>query len=97
MPVVFGRAMKSKGRPQKVMAQLKRSVVDVKEEDNCLTHALEIAIAKVQNDPNYEVYRKGRKIIPVVRNLLDTISIDLCGSGGFPNESNSKNIFGTIR
>jgi hypothetical protein len=35
------------------MALLKRSVVEVKAEGNCLAHAL-IAIAKIENDPNYE-------------------------------------------
>ena len=45
MPVVFGRcAIKSSGRPLYVMAQLKRSIVEVKAEENCLAHALIKAI-----------------------------------------------------
>jgi len=85
MPVSFGSAIKSRGRQLSVMAQLKKRIVDVKATENCLAHALVIAIAKAENDPNYVAYRKGRKILPVVRNLLDTTGIDLSGGGGFPN------------
>jgi hypothetical protein len=66
------------------MAQLKKSIVVVKPTENFLAHALIIAIAKTENDPNYVAYRKGRKILPVVRNLLDTTGIDLSGGGGIP-------------
>jgi len=45
MPVGFGRvALKSRGRPLSVMAHLKRSIVEVKAEENCLVKALIIAI-----------------------------------------------------
>ena len=44
------------------MAHLKRSIEEMKAEKNCLVHALEIAVARVTNDPDYETYRKGRKI-----------------------------------
>ena len=67
MPVVFGRGIKSRGRPLSVMAHLKKSVVLVKASENCLAHAKIIAIAKVENDSNYKAYRKGRKIRPVVQ------------------------------
>jgi hypothetical protein len=56
MPVWFGR-VKTKGRPLSVMARLKMSIVEVKAEKNCLAHALIIASAKLNNDPNYESYR----------------------------------------
>ena len=63
----FGtRAIKSRGRPLPVMAHLKRSVVEVQASENCLGHAIILAIAKVKNDPDYKAYRKGRKIRPVV-------------------------------
>jgi len=53
MPVGFGKSgIKSSGRPLSVMAQMKRSVVDVKASENCLAHAIIIAIANVENDPN---------------------------------------------
>jgi hypothetical protein len=37
-----------KGRPLSVMAQIKRSIIEVKAETNCLAHALRIAIEKRQ-------------------------------------------------
>ena len=62
MPVGYGKhAIKSKGRPLSVMAHLKRSIVDVKAEENCLAHALIIAIARVENDVNYTAYRKRQE------------------------------------
>jgi len=59
MPVGFGRAVKTRGRPLSVLAHLKKSIVKVKSETNCLAHAIVIAIAKITNDPNYTSYRKG--------------------------------------
>jgi hypothetical protein len=70
MPVGFGRAVKTKGRPLSVLAHLKKSIVKVTSETNCLAHALLIVIAKITNDPNYNSYRKGRKLGPVVNQLL---------------------------
>ena len=75
MPVDFGRAMKTIARPLSVMAHLKKSIVVVYAVDNCLAHALIIAIAKVDNDPNYKSYRYGWKIRPVARNLQPPVSI----------------------
>ena len=60
MPVGFGRAIKTKGRPLGVVAHLKRSIVKVRSETNCLAHAFIIAIAKITNDPNYKSYREGK-------------------------------------
>ena len=60
MPVGFGRvALKPMGRPTSAMAHLKRSIVEVKAEENCLAHALILAIARLNKDPKYESYRKG--------------------------------------
>jgi hypothetical protein len=58
--------------------------VRVNADEKCLAHALVIAIAKVQNDPDYEAYRKGRKIRPKVQRLLATTGIDLSRSGAIP-------------
>jgi len=55
-----------RGRSLSVMAQLKRSIVEVKAEENCLARSLRIAIAKVDIDSNYDAFRKGRKIRHVV-------------------------------
>jgi len=56
---------------------LKRSIVRVKSETNCLAHALIIEIAIITNDPNYKSYRDGRKLGPVVRQLLESTGINL--------------------
>jgi hypothetical protein len=82
MPVGFG--METKGRPLAIMAHLKQSIIEVKGETNCLAHALIIAIAKITKDPNYKSYRQGRKIHPVVSNLLATMGINLENGSGIP-------------
>jgi hypothetical protein len=64
------------------MAHLKRSIVEVKAEDNCQAHALFIAIAKITNDPNYVTHIQGRKIHPAVQHLLQTTGINLENGGG---------------
>ena len=57
MPVGFRKGVKSKVRPLSVMAHLKRSIIEVKAETNCLAHAL--IIARITYDPNYTSYRKN--------------------------------------
>jgi len=48
MPVVFGKnVLKSRDNTLSVMAHLKSSIVEVKAEENCLAHALIIAIANI--------------------------------------------------
>jgi len=76
MPIGHGR-IATKGRPLENMVHLKRSIVEVKAEKNCLAHALIISIAKLTNDPDYKAFRQGRKIRPVVDHLLATTGIDL--------------------
>ena len=51
-------------------------------EENCLSHALVIAIARLNNDPNYTSYRKGRKKRPVVRQLREITGVDFKNGGG---------------
>ena len=81
----FGkRAIKSRDRPLSVMAHLKTSVVVVNTSENCLAHAIIIAIAKLENDPKYVAYRRGYKIRPVVQELLDKTGISLSEGGGIP-------------
>ena len=82
MPVGFGQSIKTRGRPLTVLAHLKKSIVQVKSKTNCLAHVLIIAIAKITNDPNYKSYRDGRKMEPVVRQLLETMGIKLDRGGG---------------
>jgi len=86
MPLGFGRvALKSRGRPLSVMAHLKKSIVEVKAEENCLANALLIAIARVDNDANYKGYRQVRKKRPVFQALLKETGIDMTSGGGFSN------------
>ena len=85
MPVGFWRdGIKQNGRTLTTMIQLKSSIVEVGGEGNCLVHALIIAIAMLNNDPNYNAYRQGRKVRPVVRQLLETTGIDLKNGAKIP-------------
>ena len=79
-----GDGNKRKGRPFATMAHLKRSIIEVRAEDNCLAQALIIAIARLHNDPNYTSYRKNFTIRPVVDQLLETTFIDLKICCGIP-------------
>ena len=62
----------------------KKSIIQVKDTENCLAHALIIAIARIDNDSIYESYRKCWKIRPVVLDLIEKTVIDLCGGAGIP-------------
>ena len=66
------------------MAHFKISVVEVRVEENCLAHALVIAIAKVDKDPNFKGCIQGRKILHVDETLLETTGIDLSNGAGIP-------------
>jgi len=58
----------------------------VKARDNYLAHALEIAVARVTKDLNYQAYIKGyKKILPKVRELLQESGVDLNRGGGIPD------------
>ena len=98
MPVVFGkRGMKSRGRTLSVMAHLKASVVEVKASENCLAHAIIIAIAKVENDPNYKAYQQGRMIRPAVQELLAKTGLDLSEGGAIPELLKFQELFREYR
>jgi hypothetical protein len=66
------------------MVYLKRSIIQVKTENNSLAHAVIIAKAKLTNDPNYKSYRQEYKILPIGQQLLQTTGIDLSNGGGIP-------------
>jgi len=66
------------------MANLKKIIVVVKAEENCLAHGLVIAIAKIDNDINYKSYRQGRKKRSVVQTLLQETGIHLTKGAGIP-------------
>jgi len=85
MPIGHGGGgITANGRPLENMVDLKKSIVEVKAEQNCLAHALIISIAKLTNDSNYVAYHRGYKIRPVVDHLLTTTGIDLSNGGGIP-------------
>ena len=84
MPVGFGKAESLKGKPLSTMSHLKRRIVEIKAKDNCLAYAMVIAVARVTNDPDYQVYRHGWKILPKVRELLQASGVDLSRGGGIP-------------
>jgi len=71
-------------RALSVLIHLKRNIVEMKAEENCPAHALIIAIAKLHNDANYILERKGSKIRSVVQMLLQEIGIDLTNGAGIP-------------
>ena len=79
------------------MAHLKRSTVEVGAEENCLAHALIIAICRLNNDSNYKAYRQGREISPVVGQLLTTTDIDLKKGVGSQNKPDFRSIFTNIK
>jgi len=59
MPKGFGwGGKKQNGTPLATMLQLKRSIVEVGDEENCIVHAFIIAIARLNNDPNYKASSK---------------------------------------
>ena len=84
MPIGFG-VIKHKGITFANMVHLKRSIIEVSAEENCLAHALIIAIARLNNDPNYSSYWRGNKIRPLVKELLDASVIDLKNGAGSRN------------
>ena len=66
------------------MANLKKIIVQVKTETNCLAYALLLAIATLTNEPNYKAYIQGRKVYPKVSQLLETTCISLHNDGEIP-------------
>ena len=100
MPVGFGLrgdGIKTMGRPLSIMAHLKKCIVQVRTETNCLAHALIITIAKPTNNSNYKAYRQGRKIYPKVDQLLAATGIILDNGGESPNSNVFSTIFGNIK
>jgi len=80
--IVYG--IKTKGRPLSVMAHHKINIVEVKATESGLAHALIIGITRLEKDSNYDSYRRGWKIHPVVRDLIATTGIDLASGGVIP-------------
>jgi hypothetical protein len=70
IPVGFGGGFKTKGRQLDQIAHIKKGIATLNAKKNCLAHALITAIARLDNDPNYNSYQRGYKIRPEVDCLL---------------------------
>jgi hypothetical protein len=81
MPVGNGRE-KTKGRSLDVLSAIKKIIVVVKAAFLCLAHALVIAMARVNSDPKYELYRHGKGLNKHVEDLLKASGVDLSNGGG---------------
>ena len=66
------------------MTHLKKSILEMQAEENSLAHDFIIPISRLENDPNYNSYRRGYSILPVVQKLLKTTGIDLSYGAGTP-------------
>jgi hypothetical protein len=82
MPAGNGRE-KTKGRSISVLSAIKKSIVVVKTAFLCLAHALLIAMARVNNDPKYALYRHGKCLKESVQEILNASGVDLSNGGGF--------------
>jgi hypothetical protein len=79
------------------MAHIKTSIIEVKAETNCLSHALVISKVKATNDTNYNSYRRGYKIRPAVQNLLPSTGIDLSQGAGIAETERFQDHFGEYK
>jgi hypothetical protein len=96
MPVGNGRE-KTKGRFIDVLSAVKKSIVVVKASVLCLTHALVIAIAWVNNNPKYKSYRNGRGLKEPVQDLLKASGVDLSNGGVWNNFDSFSSSFRTTK
>jgi len=94
MPDGNGRE-KTKGRSIDVMSAIKKSIVVVKATFLCLAHAL-IAMARVNGDPKYKLYRKGYGLKQPIQELLSASGVDLTNGGGLKKLNSFKIAFPTI-
>jgi len=79
MPAGNGRE-KTRGWPLDVMSAIKKSMV--KTAFLCLAHALIIAMARVNGDPKYTLYRDGKCLKKPVEDHLSASGVDLSNDGG---------------
>jgi hypothetical protein len=81
MPAGNGRE-KTKGWSLDVLSAIRKSIVVVKAAFLCLTHALIIAMARVNDDPKYKSYRNGYQLDKPVEVILKSFGVDLSNGGG---------------
>jgi len=73
---------KTKGRSLDGMSAIKKVIV-VKAAFLCLAHALIIATARMNGDPKYALYRRGKCMKKPVEDLMKTSGVGLSNGGGF--------------
>jgi hypothetical protein len=87
------KRLQTKGQSMNRLSKNKTIIVRVKSEINCLAHALVIAMAKMNGDPNYTSYRDGYKINKPVAEILNASGVDLSSGGALMSLSSSITIF----
>jgi len=75
MPAGNGR-VRTKGRSLDVISAIKKGIVRVKAAINCLAYALIIAMARVNGDPKYQLYRHSKGLKKPVH-VLKPSGVDL--------------------
>ena len=73
---------KTKGKSVDAMSATKKSIVVVKAALYCLTHALIIAMARINGDPKYKSYRNGYGLKKPFENLLNASNVKLRNARG---------------
>ena len=97
MPVGNGKtAEKTKEKYLELLSSIKRSIVVVQTAIFCLPHALIIAMSRVNGDPKYISYIKGRGLKQPVQDLLSASGVDLTNGEGLKNLNSFKTIVRTI-
>jgi len=80
MPAGNGR-VRTKGRPLDVISAIKKIIVTVKADLNCLAYALLIAVARVNGDSKYQLYGHIKGLKKPVEDLLKASGVDLSNGG----------------
>jgi hypothetical protein len=94
MPAGNGKmAEKTKLRSLDVLSAIKKSIVVVKGAFLCLAHALIIAMARVNNDPKYALYRHGKGLMQPVEELIKASGVDLSNGGGLKSFNSFNSTF----
>jgi hypothetical protein len=65
MPIGHPQGITAKGRPLEIMTHMKRSIIEVKAEENYLAHAL-ISIARLTIQITTHIVREKRYVLPLI-------------------------------
>ena len=83
-------AEKTKGKSLNVMSATKSSIVKGKVVFLCLSHALIIAMSRVNGDPKYKSNRNGYRMKQPIQDRLSASGVDLINGRGFKELEVSK-------